>query len=116
MGSNLAPTIGRIRVTQSVANTLQRLRQDGDNAKAMAIRLEEELLGDDEEVKPEDEKLTGADGQGRDEERKVPGLREKGSDIIEEHVARLIESEGLCGSELDEEQATRRVRSSLLCT
>lgn len=101
MGVNATPVVGKIRVTQPIANTLERLRNDGEKAKALVVKLEEELLGDDEiEGKPEAE----------DSERKLPGLGEKGSTLVEETIARVLGSQGMEGEELDEEQRIRKVR------
>ena len=101
MGVNSTPIIGKIRVTQPIANTLHRLLADGEKAKALAYKLEEELVGDDEdEGKPEVENA----------ERKLPGLRERGSVLVEETIMRILRSDqGLEREDLDEEQRVRKV-------
>jgi hypothetical protein len=107
MTVNLSPTVGRVRVTAPIANTLNRLLQDGEKAKLLAVRLEEELLGDDEaEVKEGEDQPAEGD---KADENKVAGLREKGSDMVEDHIGRLLEHEGLLSEDLSEEQRIRKV-------
>ncbi|WWC85480.1 uncharacterized protein L201_000344 [Kwoniella dendrophila CBS 6074] len=111
MSVNSTPTIGRLRVTPPLSNTLKRLIHDGEKAKTLAIKLEEELLGDDEE----DEDKIEAEGEAtaakaENGEKKVAGLREKVSDIVEETVQRLLETTGLVGDDLDEEKKLRKSR------
>ena len=49
MGVNATSVIGKIRVSQPVANILERLITDGENARALTLKLEEEMMGDDED-------------------------------------------------------------------
>ncbi|WWC97408.1 hypothetical protein V866_004287 [Kwoniella sp. B9012] len=111
MSVNSTPTIGRLRVTPSLSNTLNRLTSDGEKAKALALKLEEELLGDDEdeEDKAEVEGETSA-AKAENGEKKVAGLREKVSDTVEETVQRLLESNGLMGEDLDEDKKLHRAK------
>ncbi len=100
MGVNATPVVGKIRVAQPVANSLERLLIDGEKTKALALKLEEDLTGDDEDdVKPEPE----------EGERKLPGLREKGSILVEETISRVLASQGLDKEELDAEHRVRKV-------
>ncbi|WWD22896.1 hypothetical protein CI109_107391 [Kwoniella shandongensis] len=113
MSVNSTPTIGRLKVTPPIANTLERLVQDGENAKALALKLEEELLGDDDEQ--EEEKQEG-DGEVTKEvalEKKITGLREKPSDAVQANVDRLIESKGLSGETLTEEEQIQKAKTVL---
>lgn len=131
MGVNTAPVIGRTRLTQPYANTLERLLVDGDKAKAWAVKLEDNLMGDDEEpeaVKGEDGAERKADEEGAGEagegegaggdggkeakepkETRLPGLRERGSEIVQERIDRLVEDLGLGGDEVDETVQIKRV-------
>lgn len=135
MGVNVAATVGRIRYTPPCANTLSRLSQDAEKAEALALKLEEDLMGDDEaepdveaegqpepkvegdgaktEVKDEDGK--DADKPAAKEKSTVPkarlsGLRESGSAVILEVLGRTLEAEGLDGDDLGEDQRLRKVR------
>ena len=103
MGLNATPVVGKVRLTQPIANTIERLLQDGEKAKALALKLEEELIGDDEEE-------MAAASDGAETEKKMPGLGEKGSNLVDETVTRLINAGGLDGEQLDEEQRIRKVR------
>ena len=101
MGVNATAIVSKIRVTAPVANTLERLLKDGEKAKALVSKLEEELLGDDDEVKPETE---------TDEaEPSFPGLREKGSVLVDETIARVLGKQKLEGEELEESQRIQKV-------
>jgi len=100
MGVNATPIVGKTRVTQPIANSLDRLVLDCEKAKALAMKLEEELLGDDED---------GVQPEGEDSEPKLPGLRERGSVMIEETTARILAKHELDEEELNEEQRVRRV-------
>lgn len=66
LGVNSAPTIGRVRTTNGIASTLPRLLKDIEQAKALALALEGELV-DDENA--------------------------KGSDVVQETIERLVEGE-----------------------
>ncbi|WRT63364.1 uncharacterized protein IL334_000269 [Kwoniella shivajii] len=114
MSVNSTPTIGRLRVTPPVSNTLSRLLHDGQRAKALALKLEEELLGDDEDEdeKPETEGEVSVP-KAENGEKKVPGLREKVSDIVEETIVRLLEVNGLVGENLDAERSIHKAKITL---
>lgn len=103
-------------------NTLDRLLLDGTRAKSLALKLEGELLGDDEEsvegegekAKPEgDSKVEGEAAEEKPEVPKSLGLREKGSDMVEEVIMKVIEERGLTGEDLDEEQKVQKVSAYL---
>lgn len=44
MGPNTAPTVGRLRTTHGIANTLPRLRRDAELARALAVKMEEGFI------------------------------------------------------------------------
>jgi hypothetical protein len=117
MGVNATSVIGRIRVTAPVSNSLERLLKDGEKAKELAIKFEEDLMGDDEE----DAKKAENEGEGKakpegdgdkpaeeTKEASYPGLREQGSVVVQEKIDALLEDEGLSG-DLNEERQTIRV-------
>ncbi|WVR03221.1 hypothetical protein IAU60_000212 [Kwoniella sp. DSM 27419] len=113
MSVNSTPTIGRLRITPPVANELSRLADDAEKAKALALKLEEELLGEDDE---EEDRPEGAEGEvtttpkSEPLEKKVPGLREKPSEVVEETIARLLDSQALSGEDLDEEKKLKKYK------
>jgi hypothetical protein len=82
MGVNATPVVGRIRLTAPIASTLARLRIDGENAKALALKLESELVD-------EESSTTSTDAES--EEKKLQALSEKGSVVVEETIERLVE-------------------------
>jgi hypothetical protein len=97
---NATPNIGRIRITQPIANTLRRLVKDGESARKLALNLESELVGDDadeEEEKDAKEKVKEKDGDEgvKEVELKVPGLAERASPLVEKSIARLLLAQGL---------------------
>ena len=121
MGINGTPVIGKIRLTAAIANSLDRLLIDIEKAKQLALKLEDELMGDDEEQREGSE--AGDDAEERDdgdepkEPRKqaeipVPGLHERPSAQVQAKIDSLIEAAGLDG-ELNEEQQIRKVRKLL---
>lgn len=86
---------------------------DGIRVKFFVFKLEEELLGDDEELVVEGEgekmKLEGdvkVEDEVVEEKFKVVkflGFSEKGSDVVEEIIMKMVEEWGLIGEDLDEE-------------
>ena len=100
MGVNAAPVVGRVRVTAPVANTLERLLIDADNAKALALKFEDEALAD--AVKG------GEDAEGNGDKGE-DGLQERVSDVVQQTIERLVDREGLSGEELSEEQKLQKV-------
>ncbi|OXG51481.1 arsenite-resistant protein ASR2 [Cryptococcus neoformans] len=119
---NTTPTIGRVRIAPPSVSTLDRLLLDGTRAKSLALKLEEELLGDDEEsvvegeggekAKPAegDVKVEGEAAEEKPEVTKSLGLREKGSDVVEEVIMKLVDERGLTGEDLDEEQKVQKAK------
>ncbi|WVQ91952.1 hypothetical protein IAS59_005760 [Cryptococcus gattii] len=116
---NTSPTIGRVRVAPPSVNTLDRLLLDGTRAKSLALKLEGELLGDDEDsvegegekAKPEgDIKVEDEAAEEKPEVPKSLGLREKGSDMVEEVILKVIEERGLTGEDLNEEQKVQKAK------
>lgn len=65
-------------------------------------------MSDDEDVKPEGSVKTEG-GDGVKPEKKVPGLSERGSDIVQETIDRLLDAQGLIGEDLSDEGKLRRV-------
>jgi hypothetical protein len=116
MGVNTTAVIGRTRSTPAIANTLERLKKDAETTKALAIRLEDELVGDDEDQPNEDD---AKDKDGDQNEMgvssiQVPSLRERGSALIEERISAILDSQSLDRdvAETDEEVNIRKVRIS----
>lgn len=112
MGVNATPIVGRIRVAPSLTGNLKRLEQDLSYARELARTLEDELMEEASPV-PEDgdaEKPEGETSSDSAPKDTTPGLRERGSEVVEDVIARLLASSGLDGEDLDEEQAIRKVR------
>jgi hypothetical protein len=109
LGVNGTPVVGRVRLTAPSANTLDRLLRDGEKAKQLAEKLEEELLGDDEDEAPgTQEGQEGGPSSSETKEASVPGLSERGSKFVQEKIEQLWEDAGLIG-ELDADQQTHKV-------
>ncbi|ORY30788.1 hypothetical protein BCR39DRAFT_528324 [Naematelia encephala] len=89
---NSTPSIGKIRITAPVANTLERLEVDGQKAKLLALKIEEELVGDD------------------DEGEASRGLNEKATDFVQETIDRIIDQEGLGGDDVSDEGKLRKAK------
>lgn len=107
MGVNQSSTIGRIRLTPPIANTLERLLEDGSRAKELALKLEDEL------VEPEADK-DGAGGGGEPKdgagEDGNGASGERGSDAVQTSIERVLEGLGLEDDEtLDESSRIRKV-------
>ena len=103
-----------MRLTAPSANSLERLLRDGEKAKQLAEKLEEELLGDDEDDAPAaaDGHEAGSSSTGT-KEASVPGLSERGSQFVQEKIDQLCEEADLSG-ELDAEQQRQKVSSAWL--
>lgn len=111
MGVNATPIVGRIRVAPSLTSGLRRLEQDASYARELARTLEDELM-EVASPAPEVEEGEGEkpEGVSTDIPKDVtPGLRERGSEVVEDVIARLLASQGLDGEDLDEEQTLRKV-------
>ncbi|KAK8844554.1 hypothetical protein IAR55_006401 [Kwoniella newhampshirensis] len=113
MSINSSPTIGRLKVTPPVANTLERLLQDGENAKALALKLEEELLGDEDEQNEETPAVEGESLNEASTEKKVRGLKERPSDAVQATVTRLLQAQGFNGEDLTTEDHVRKAKAVL---
>lgn len=115
MGVNATATTGRLRVTHPQANELYQLEEDGKRARELAVKLEDELLADEVEVavpEPTAQATESAAAEKTGESSrfgKGPTLRERGSDLVGEHVSRLLESQGLLGEDLSPELRLRKV-------
>lgn len=116
MGVNASAVVGKVRQTAQIANELPRLLVDGEKAKELALKLEEELLGDDDEVEDgvdvdvvgEDVKPTEEEKEKKGKEQTTPGLRERGSVFVQEKIEELLEIGDMLG-ELSDEQQVRKV-------
>jgi hypothetical protein len=113
---NATPVIGRIRLTPPVSNAPDRIYRDAEKARELCIKLEEELVGDDEE----DE--AGVEGEGekeekeKEKEKRVRGLRERGVDVITERIESILEGMGLGGGELGENERFTKVSLLPACS
>ncbi|ODO03301.1 hypothetical protein I350_06151 [Cryptococcus amylolentus CBS 6273] len=117
MNINVTPTVGRVRVAPPAVNSLEKLLHDGETAKLFALRLEEELVGDEEEEekKEGDGKDEKAEKAAEEEKEKkdvaeAKGLTERGSDVVEEVIMRVLELKGLQGEDLDPAQSIQRAK------
>lgn len=84
-------------------------------------------MGDDEESVVESEggekakpaegdvKVEGEAAEEKPEVTKSLGLREKGSDVVEEVIMKLVDERGLTGEDLDEEQKVQKVSPYFHC-
>jgi hypothetical protein len=97
LGINTTPVIGRIRMTVPYASATDRVLRDLEKAKALALKLEDELVE------------SGAEGDEATLDKPVRALAERGSTVVEETIARLLEKHGLAGEDLSEEQANIKV-------
>ena len=121
LGVNSAPTVGRTRVTAPIANTLSRLEKDAESAKALAERLEVELMGEAEadHVDEDDLEKEGEVNGDKHESKEANGevvpmlrpesLSQRGSVEVQRRIDHLLESSLLAGDP-DEEIDIRKVR------
>lgn len=80
--------------------------KDIEKAKALALKLEDELV---------DSEAEGDEGKpDMTLDKPVKALTERGSIIVEETISRLLEKHGLSGGDLGEEQANVKV-STVAC-
>ncbi|WVO18178.1 hypothetical protein L204_105881 [Cryptococcus depauperatus] len=115
MTINTTPSIGRVKVAPPSTHNLDRLLEDGQKARALAMRLEEELLGDDDEEFAKKEGEGEGEEQDQEEEKesnevKNPGLLEKGSDVVEETIQKIIETKQLTGDDLNDAQRAQKAK------
>jgi hypothetical protein len=110
MGLNTAPTVGRVRYAPAVASTLDRLVKDAAGAKALAIKLEQELL-DVAEAENGGDKAGDATIIQKEGEASTSGLKEAGSSVVEEILGVILEKQGLSGDSegFTEEQKIAKV-------
>lgn len=85
-----------------IASTTDRLLYDGENAKALAIKLEDDLVAPSPDEPSESKPDMSID-------KPVRALEERGSHVVEETISRLLEKQGLDGAELNHEQAHLKV-------
>lgn len=113
MAVNTAATIGRMRYAPAISNSLSRLIKDGEKAKALAIKLESELVDEkpDTEEGGESSEVEMKDVQDGLEGKVGAGfLKEVGSKIVQEILDKVLGEEGLSGDEdLSEEQKVKKV-------
>ena len=107
MGVNATPSVGRTRMAAPLANSLDRLLLDSEKAHRLAEKLEEDLMGDDEE--PVTGEGDGAEVPSKPREIKLAGLRERGTTVVQNRIDQLLEDQGLIGDELDQAQKLRKV-------
>jgi hypothetical protein len=93
-----------MKFAASVASTKDRQLYDAENAKALAIRLEEDLV-----LPPQDEETNGESKPDTSVDKPVKALEERGSHVVEETISRLLEKQGLDGEDLTEEQIVAKV-------
>lgn len=103
MGVNATAVIGRIRVTAPTANSLSRLLKDGENAKAMALKLESDLIDSETDQEPP------ATDETRPGSKPYRGLAEKVSAVVDETIERLWDHAGLLGDEISDDQRSQKV-------
>ena len=87
-------------MTVPYASATDRVLRDTEKAKALALKLEDELIDPDseEDSKPD----TSLD-------KPVKALDERGSTVVEETISRLLEKHDLNAETLSEEQANVKV-------
>lgn len=101
LGINASAVAGRLRLTAAIANSLARLQRDAENAKALAQKLEEDLI----EVKAEE----GDASSSTSLDKPVKALSESGIIAVEERIAVLLEKAGLDIENLEHEQQLAKV-------
>jgi hypothetical protein len=84
-------------MTVPYASATDRVLRDLEKAKALALKLEDELVE------------SGAEGDEATLDKPVKSLAERGSTVVEETIARLLEKHDLSGEDLSEEQANIKV-------
>jgi len=105
LGINTTPVIGRIRITTPYASAMERVMKDIEKAKALALKLEDELV---------DFEAEGDEGKpDMSLDKPVKALVERGSIVVEETISRLLEKHGLTGEDLGEEQANVKVSTGV---
>lgn len=115
MGVNASAIVGRIRIAPPITSTLERLETDAAHARDLARMLEEDLLDEATPAPEGEESKETAEGESIEKtaEDTVPGLRERGSDAVDDVVARLLAQENLDGEDLDEEQRLKKAKITL---
>ena len=119
MVRNTEPFIGRARYTPSLSCTLDRMKHDCDQAKQMAIRLENDLFVTLPTTTNEDGKSDHESGEKpvtngtADHHDRLPS--ERGSTIIAARIAEKLKTRGLnrATEELSHDQMQEKVRFEL---
>jgi hypothetical protein len=93
-------------MTVPYASAPERVSLDLEKAKALALKLEDELV----DPEAEDEADSAAEKVDATLDKPVRSLSERGSHIVEETISRLLEKHGLDSEDLNEEQANTKVR------
>jgi hypothetical protein len=106
LGINTTPVIGRIRMTVPYASATERVLKDIEKAKALALKLEDDLVDPESETSEETKPETSLD-------KPVRALSERGSVVVEETISRLLEKHDLTAETLSDEQANVKVSYSL---
>jgi hypothetical protein len=120
MGINATSVVGRVKLCQPISNTPGRLSIDLEKARALCVKLEDELISEDEDGHAEEDKSKDKEEEDRDgskaeksgsveKEKKIVGMRERGSDIIHDRIERIAEGLGLGGEDLTVEEKVQKV-------
>ena len=102
LGINTTPVIGRIRMTVPYASATDRVLKDIEKAKALALKLEDDLVDPESETSEDTKPTTSLD-------KPVKALSERGSVVVEETISRLLEKHDLTAETLSDEQANVKV-------
>lgn len=89
-------------MTVPYAGATERVLKDTEKAKALALKLEDELV----DTKAEGEEDTKPDTSL---DKPIQALTERGSVVVEETISRLLEKHDLNSETLSEEQANVKV-------
>jgi hypothetical protein len=93
-------------MTVPYASATERVLKDIEKAKALALKLEDDLVDPESETSEETKPETSLD-------KPVRALSERGSVVVEETISRLLEKHDLTAETLSDEQANVKVSYSL---
>jgi hypothetical protein len=89
-------------MTVPYASATERVLKDIEKAKALALKLEDDLVDPESETSEEPKPETSLD-------KPVRALSERGSVVVEETISRLLEKHNLTAETLSDEQANVKV-------
>jgi len=89
-------------MTVPYASATERVLKDTEKAKALALKLEDDLVDPESETSEDTKPNTSLD-------KPVKALSECGSAVVEETISRLLEKHDLTGETLSDEQANVKV-------